>query len=95
MAKHPEMTEWPEWLREADTKDAVVEIKNGYWYDGVWYDGERLSKRSAKYWHAKTGAVDRQRRTRKGELNTTGPKPQNCSTRCTFNVRSRATKRGY
>ena len=41
MAKHPETTEWPEWLREADTEDAVVEIKNGivYWYGGVWRGG--------------------------------------------------------
>lgn len=37
-----EETTWPQWLRDADTLDAVVEItKTGrvIWHDGIWYGG--------------------------------------------------------
>jgi hypothetical protein len=39
---HPDKSDWPEWLREADTNNACVTIsENGsvVWYDGVWHDG--------------------------------------------------------
>jgi len=34
-------SEWPQWLRDADTVDAIVEIFDGavVWHDGVWRDG--------------------------------------------------------
>lgn len=35
-------SKWPQWLQDADTEDAVVEIINGnvIWRSGEWYSGE-------------------------------------------------------
>lgn len=37
-------SEWPEWLRRADTRNAAVTIKHGrvWWHDGEWLGGEWL-----------------------------------------------------
>jgi len=49
MTKHAtDMTAWPQWLREADTLDARVNILEngrviwlgGTWFDGAWHGGE-------------------------------------------------------
>lgn len=34
-------SEWPQWLRDADTENAVVETREGQvvWHDGVWING--------------------------------------------------------
>jgi hypothetical protein len=43
---------WPQWLRNADTVGAVVEVHgssivwlDGVWRDGVWRGGDRSSLR--------------------------------------------------
>ena len=40
--KIEELKNAPQWLLDAKTRDADVEIINGvvHWHDGVWYDGE-------------------------------------------------------